>query len=245
MSPETFFRAVNDTILFGVHDRNFKGGVFKYLIPRNTQAVQALNVFLNSTLLSTTEKIYLCRFMENFLTVAASYTNGAEPDIRGFSLEMGRVITTFDRARGDSYPPWMWETLKVDSSVRDRHIWDQITRAAAIVTPVIRPPTQTNTTEASDEKGQQKDEAKEKKPNREHSNRVRVFNLLTPSQVTLLFPRSQARTTNPSSVTASARIFEVLSVRCSLHLAFARCTGGVMGSLPEAIWRLQDISRFA
>ncbi|KAH7378166.1 hypothetical protein BKA64DRAFT_648877 [Cadophora sp. MPI-SDFR-AT-0126] len=132
MSSMTFNEAVNGTIMVGVHDRNYKGGAFKSLVPRGMDTVQALNIFLNSPLLSAADKSDIRSLLSQYLMLNARFTGGAEPglmDTIDVSKSLDRIMDMFDsdaRARGEYVPPSITlQSLNDDHSVKETHVWDE------------------------------------------------------------------------------------------------------------------------
>ncbi len=136
----TFYEAIIQAIMVGVHDRNFKDGAFKSLVPRTTNTNGALKSLLDSPLLSAAEKSDISGLIGEFLTICANFSNGAEPgfkDTMDVNKAMERLMAMFDndaRARGEYVPSqFMMQALNTNNSVREAQIWDVATQTMRTV----------------------------------------------------------------------------------------------------------------
>jgi len=136
----TFYKAIIQAIMVGVHDRNFKDGAFKSLVPRTTNTNGALKSLLDSPLLSAAEKSDISGLVGEFLTICANFSNGAEPgfkDTMDVNKAMERLMAMFDndaRARGEYVPSqFMMQALNTNNSVPEAQIWDVATQTMRTV----------------------------------------------------------------------------------------------------------------
>ena len=125
--------------MMGIYDRNFRDGAFQSLIPRTTDTVRALNVLLDSPLLSAAEKANIRGLLTEFQFVCTRFPNGAEPgpmDTVGVMMAIERVCTIFDsdaRARGEYVPPqFVMQSLDPNNKVRETRVWNQATQTMTI-----------------------------------------------------------------------------------------------------------------
>lgn len=69
----TFSEIMQGPILRAVHDWDFKGGVFKSSITKDTSIIDAMNIFIASPHLSQSEKESAKTFRDNFRSIREKY----------------------------------------------------------------------------------------------------------------------------------------------------------------------------
>jgi hypothetical protein len=80
-SRTKLYDAMRDTILIGIHQKNFRNGAFKTLILKDTPVVDAMNILIESSQLSSSEKDIVRSCRDEFIAYRARYPGDPRPDI--------------------------------------------------------------------------------------------------------------------------------------------------------------------
>lgn len=117
--------AIRDSILIGIHQKNFRDGAFANLISKNTPVVEALNILAASPRLSSSEKVDVRSLRDAFVAFQARVPAGQAANIFDMMPLMGpmeKLTNMFDgdaRGQGIYVPPSMIQVMNEDGSIKE------------------------------------------------------------------------------------------------------------------------------
>lgn len=113
--------AMQQTLVMAVHDYNFKDGAFKNEITNTTPCIDAMNILLNSDLLSAEEKAPVQKTRQKVLTVinrAPNLTLLEFVKLAG-SHDITDMFEADCKKRGQYVPPFMIQKVGSDGKVEE------------------------------------------------------------------------------------------------------------------------------
>jgi hypothetical protein len=118
------YDAMRDTILIGVNLRNFRNGAFSNLITKDTPVVDAMNILIASSSLSSSEKEIVRPCRDEFIAFRNRFPGDQTPGLLDAIKPMGlgeKMTKMFDddaMSRGLYVPPFMAQAIDKDGSVK-------------------------------------------------------------------------------------------------------------------------------
>jgi hypothetical protein len=118
------YDAMRDTILIGVNLRNFRNGAFSNLITKDTPVVDAMNILIASSCLSSSEKEIVRSCRDEFIAFRNRFPGDQTPGIfdaiklMGSTEKMTKMFDDDATARGLYVPPFMTQVINKDGSVK-------------------------------------------------------------------------------------------------------------------------------
>lgn len=118
----SFEFAMHESILKGVHEYNFRGGIFKSQIPKSTSVVQAYNILISSADTTQAEKRVFKDARKVFITLSKL---GREPTLLdvlpsiGGIEKMREIFEKDARSQGIYVPGTTMQTLNNDGTVKE------------------------------------------------------------------------------------------------------------------------------